>query len=156
MPKFVTQYNRKGLETPMLFNPVDHVQRQYTDLCDLNNIMDNYNDNKVLPFKKDLSYLEQGVNVADFQSSFNVIESVKKEFQQLPSSVRKEFGNDLFRYVQHISDAYSGNQESINFLSNLGLLTVSKSLESAESSQSGDEISVHTSPDDSKNSEQGS
>jgi hypothetical protein len=156
MPKFVTQYNRKGLEKPIDFNPVDNVARQYTDLCDLNNIMDNYNDNKVLPFKKDLSYSETGVNVADFQSSFDVIESVKNEFQQLPSSVRKEFGNDLFRYVQHISDAYAGNRESINFLSNLGLLTGSKSLESAELSQSGDSFSVHSSPDDSKNSEQGS
>lgn len=149
--KFVTQYNRKGLEKPKDFNPVDNVQRQYTDLCDLNNIMDNYNDTKTLPLKKNL-YSENGVNIADFRSSFNLVNSLKTEFQQLPSDIRKQFGNDLFSYVSYLSDAYAGNQSSIDFLSNLGLLHTPNKVENPEVvSQSGEDVSVHISPDDSKN-----
>lgn len=149
MSKFITAYNRKSLEKPKKFNPIDNVERQYADLCDLNNIMDNYNSNRVLPFKKDLCYSETGVNVADFRNSFDLVEKVNAEFQQLPSDVRKKFGHDVFNYVETLSGAYEGKQQNINFLLNIGLLEPSKQI-NAESSQSGDDFSVHLSPDDSK------
>lgn len=153
--KFRTSFNRKGLEKPKNFNPVDNVQRQYSDLCDINNIVDNYSSERVLPFKKNLLYAD-GVNVADFRNSFGIVQQLKDEFQQLPSQIRKEFNNDIFNYADVLASAYAKNPESINKLSNLGLLSPSNLTENVASSQSGDLVSVHSSPDDSKNLELGS
>ena len=86
----------------------------------------------------------------------SLLDSVEDEFMSLPSSVRKEFGNDMFVYTDILSKAYSGNDVAAQKLSNLGLLKPLGSTIDSATSQSGGNVSVITPPDDSKNSTSGS
>lgn len=160
--KFRTQYNRSGLEPIPSYNPIDNVKRQYTELCDINNIINEFSGSKQLPFKKDFSYGSAGVNMTDFQNAYSIVNSVSDEFQSLPSDIRSKFGNNVFDYVQALTDAYSGDKAALDKFISLGLSSPlnpvpgdPSNLTEPQLSESGGNVSVHTPPDDSKNSDGG-
>lgn len=155
--KFITQYSRSGLEKYDPIPPEDEVNRQISDDCEINKIFENYSPGDSLPIiQKDLSDYNENISFADLTQARELLDSAEAEFMSLPSSVRKEFGNDLFAYSASLSQAYSGNELAAQKLSDLGLLKPLGSTIDSATSQSGGNVSVITPPDDSKNSTSGS
>lgn len=154
--RFITQYNRTSLEVPTFIPSEDKVNRQISDDCEINKIFERYSPGDPLPFiKKDLSDYNENVSFADLTQARALLDDAEFEFMSLPSNVRKQFGNDLFKYTESLSNAYKGNAAEQQKLVNLGLLSVPSEMSASEFSQSGGNVSVITPPDDSKNSNSG-
>lgn len=80
-------------------------RQEFSEECDINNIMARYEASGVWPFKEDVPpvYLDF-VAMPDLQDAMQHMFSAQEAFARLPALARKEFDNDPVRFVEFASD----------------------------------------------------
>jgi phage internal scaffolding protein len=80
-------------------------QQHFKDECDVNNILRKYQKTGLIDhvnrFQGDYADLS---DVPDFQDSLNAVIDAQEAFMTLPSSIRKQFGNDPAAFLDFVHD----------------------------------------------------
>lgn len=83
-------------------------RQEMADECDVNAIMARYEKTGALPGRRDEygdpMYLDMTQTPSDLLEALNLMNAADDAFMRLPASVRKEFDNDPFRFVEFASD----------------------------------------------------
>lgn len=101
-------------------DPLPSLTRQeFTDECDINQIMKNFEETGVLPVNdRTPLYWDADAVPVDLQAALNQVAYADELFMQLPATVRKEFENNAVKFVH-----YCSNPENTKQLKEWGLLS---------------------------------
>lgn len=110
MVEFYTRYNAPKSPVADSSKP-SLTQQEFKDSCDINNILAKFSV-QAQALGVDPSQLmpqDQGTygdfsNLDDFQTAQNKIAFLNDQFSNLPSDVRRRFGDDLNNFVSAVSD----------------------------------------------------
>lgn len=93
-------------------------RQEFTDECDINNIMARYEASGVWPFRDDVkpTYYDFTSVPYDLQSAMQQMYEAEDAFMRLPALVRKEFDNDPVRFVE-----FAAKPDSLERLRGWGL-----------------------------------
>lgn len=81
-------------------------RQEFSDECDINKIMERYEKNGVLDprlMNREPLYVDFTRVPTDLQSAMGMMLEADEAFGRLPASVRKEFDNDAFAFVDFAS-----------------------------------------------------
>lgn len=93
------------------------------DNCDINKIMERFNRTGQLPHMVTHPPSYGDARLCDFQTAKQIVIDAQNEFNKLPSSTRKYFGNDPQNFLNAITDAFqSPSDDKTKKLLDLGLL----------------------------------
>ena len=96
-----------GSRDVSLYCPEESLTQQHMAAeCDINNILDNWEKNGVLPTHVNQAvgeYLDIG-EVGDYQTSLNIVKAAQDSFMLLPSQIRAQFDNDPGVFYNFVSD----------------------------------------------------
>lgn len=116
----VATYRDNGSMNLSLYCPEDTItQQSMAAECDINNILDQWERNGVLPTHVNAAvgqYLDIG-EVPDYQASLNTVMAAQESFMLLPSKIRAMFDNDPGVFYDYVSDPANADK-----LSELGLV----------------------------------
>ena len=106
---------------PITFADVEPMTVQYEkDSCDINRIIDKYQQTGVLSHVNSRIPLEGDfTEVSDFRSCLEILERAQDSFDDLPADVRNRFANDPAKFLDFVYDE-SNRDEAVN----LGLITL--------------------------------
>lgn len=79
-------------------------QQQFKDECDVNNIVAKYQRTGVVEHANRYQASYGDVSGYDFTEAQNLVAAVTQQFETLPSTERKAFGNDPAEYLAYVSD----------------------------------------------------
>lgn len=113
--KFFTQFTQV-IEPVRQFNSKDKVSRSLRDECDINVIFDKYCGSDTLPVVREAKY-----DNVSYNNAMSIVNSVKSDFETLPSKIRAEFGS-VESYVDCLTAATSGDALALSKMTNLGIL----------------------------------
>lgn len=113
--KFTTQFNNV-IEPVKKFSSSDKVARSLRDECDINVIFDKYCGSDVLPVAREAKY-----DNVSYNEALAIVNSVKSDYDTLPSKIRAEFGS-VESYVDCLTAANSGNSQALSKMTDLGIL----------------------------------
>lgn len=88
------------------FTEPTRTQQHFADEVDINQIVNRAlktGDVSIFTPRERGEYFDCS-DYEDYQSSLNYIADIESDFMSLPSSVRKEFGQDVHKYVQFMTD----------------------------------------------------
>lgn len=68
-------------------------KQSFKDECDINNIVEKYQRTGAVSHANNYEAQYGDVNVADFQTAMNTVAQANTMFEDLPSSLREEFGD---------------------------------------------------------------
>lgn len=111
------KFTRERPRVSKSFNGVGRTEQCHKAKCDINNVIKRYMKTGTLAQRMGNGLYGDFTNVSDFQVSLNRVNDAIQDFQSLPSSIRKRFGNDPAMLIEFISDD-SNYQEAVN----LGLI----------------------------------
>lgn len=122
--RFANQYSNHPLgDTPLKCNILDNkVLQEYKDECDINYIIKQYSEGVIdkLPVIRQNRYGDEVSLPKTFEECQNFIETVKNDFNTLPADIKKQFGNDVNRYVAEFGQVFTNDKISKKF-SDLGI-----------------------------------
>lgn len=137
MPKFKKPYTRQRLPSNTVGDSM--TKQSHKDESDINFIMKKYTQTGFLnpALLRDADYLDVGE--LSFQEAMNIVVSAQDNFDQLPASLRKRFGNDPAQFLDFI-----GDEANIDEMRELGLIpqenvSQSESEPSSETQSSSEE-----------------
>jgi len=86
------------------FTGTGRTKQAMKDECDINNIMAKYQRTGTISHfaKHEASY--GFAPAVTLQESFEIVEKAREMFDELPSSVRKRFGNDVVGFLAFVQD----------------------------------------------------
>lgn len=113
---FITAYGPK-MEVTIETGTVG-AKQSFKDECDINRIMAKYQKTGALSWLSRNEGRYEDVSGFEFQSAMNVVASANEMFADLPSSIRKRFGNDPAEFL-----AFMGDPENAPEMIRLGLAT---------------------------------
>lgn len=121
--KFQSRY-----ETPLTvkFTQKGEVSKTITaekDNCDINKIMERFDRTGKLPVTQIQPPRYGDARVVDFAAAQEIVRQAKEQFNSLPSTTRKYFGNDPQAFLQALNDPSDDNAKA---LLKLGILVPRK------------------------------
>lgn len=100
------------------FNNDTRTQANFADECNINNIMAKYQKYGVIDAVQNTEgRFGDFTDIGDYHSAMNAITDAKQRFAELPSSIRKRFGNDPAALLEFLQD-----EENIDEAIKLGLI----------------------------------
>jgi phage internal scaffolding protein len=84
--------------------------------CDVNNIMGKYRKTGLINFVQARSAEYMDCPEIDFQEAMNIVKQAEDMFMDMPSDLRKRFGNDPGQFL-----AFCQNEENLDEMVKLGL-----------------------------------
>lgn len=109
-------------------------QQHFRDECDLNKIVQRAlqtGDMTIFTTQQRGEFYDASV-VSDYADAMAMIDDVNDDFSSLPSAVRAQFGNDVSKYVEWMSDPANWEKAV-----ELGLLETAEPLAGSPSKDSG-------------------
>lgn len=95
----------KRLEVLADIHGPSKTRQEFTEECDINNIMKRYEASGVWPFRDEAEPIYYDfVGMKDLQGAMNHMIEADEAFMRLPALVRKEFDNDPVRFVEYATD----------------------------------------------------
>ena len=79
-------------------------KQSHKDECDVNLIIRDFTKNGNVPITSGRVAGYYDASSMSFQDAMNFINNAQREFEDLPSAIRKRFGNDPDQFVQFIGD----------------------------------------------------
>lgn len=80
-------------------------EQHHKDACDINNILKRYDRDGVITHVNEAkAQYGDFSEVNEFQESLNLVIQSKQSFMELPSAIRKRFGNDPGLFMEFITD----------------------------------------------------
>lgn len=117
--------------------PMDKpAQQQFREECDINSIMKKYQKTGAIAHTNAHEASYGFASSLDYQDSINLVMKADQMFKDLPSSLRKKFGNDPENYLDFVQDP--GN---INEMIDLGLAIKKKTSERVKTTPGEEEKS---------------
>lgn len=102
IPLVRNQFNR-GPRVQIKFAAIGRTKQSFKDECDVNLIMSNYL--KTGQIRQNGRSPEYGyASSLDFRESMELITDAQAEFANLPSALRKRFGNDPMNFLEFCED----------------------------------------------------
>ncbi len=103
----IVRYDRKGAHFGVKLNcPEDEgrTQQQFTDECNVNNIVKRYNDTGIIDrlAKGQRQYGE--VSAKSFREAMVIVAESKSAFEHLTATTRAYFGNDVLNFLDAAQD----------------------------------------------------
>lgn len=93
-------------------------KQEFTDECDINNIMARYAVTGLVPTPDRQAFYLDEVDVPSFHEAQNLLLAAEAAFMSLPSSVRREFDNDPAKFVEFAED-----EKNVGRLKDWGMLS---------------------------------
>lgn len=105
MPKIYSRY-KPPLRPGILFTEPTRTQQHFKNETDINQIVKRAiaTGNQAIFTPTQRAQFYDCTAYQDFQSALDMLGDVEDDFSSLPSAVRKQFGNDVERYVAFMSD----------------------------------------------------
>lgn len=103
----------------VMFQEVGLTKQEFKKSCDINLILKRYQKTGMLPIVKNPPLYEDYSAVMDYQESLNTVIAAQEQFDNLPSEIRKRFGNDPYEFLK-----FCENKENIEEMRKLGLARV--------------------------------
>lgn len=91
--------------------------------CDINLIMERFNRSGKLPVIQTLPPRYGDARVVDFATAQEIVKQAKNQFNELPATTRKHFGNDPQAFLEALNDTSEDNAKN---LLKLGILVPRK------------------------------
>jgi len=89
----------------IVFKDESRTKKSFKEAVDINKIMMKFTTYGTIPFQRSGNGLYGDfTGVEEYQSSLNKLIKARNEFESLPSSVRKRFGNDPVELLKFVSD----------------------------------------------------
>jgi len=100
---FRSAYSERSRST---FNCSDatRTKQSHKDECDINRILSSYKKSGIITHASNKMGEYGDASSVDFHASMNMIKSAQAAFDELPSSVRKRFGNDPAAFLDFVQD----------------------------------------------------
>lgn len=102
--KFFTRFSppkSEGVE----FNEPSMTEQHFKDECDINSIIAKYKQTGILPVgDRQPLFGDFAEFPTDLQSSMKMYDEAQERFLQIPSEIRKEFGNDPAQLIAWLQD----------------------------------------------------
>jgi phage internal scaffolding protein len=92
--------------------------------CDINHILKRCEKTGMLPTRRAQPIYGDLPATDDYHSAMNIVAEVKQSFDLLPSSIRKEFGNDVNKFL-----AFANDPNNIEAMADLGLVELVRDTE---------------------------
>lgn len=108
--RFQSQYDHDEVEGFVCVGE-SATKQAFKDECDINVIMQRYQENGILP--ELVRGTPQYVDFADaltFQEAMNVVADSRSRFEALPSSIRDRFANDPAQFLAFVEDPKNGEE----------------------------------------------
>jgi len=95
----------KSVPSRIVFTKPTMAKQSHKAECDINNIMKNYSKTGVIQHARDVqgSYGDF-TGVADYHESMNKVIEAQSAFMNLPSKIRRRFGNDPALFLEFVND----------------------------------------------------
>lgn len=123
-PKFRSAYDGQGYKNPMTFldengEPEKSLTEQcHKDMCDVNNIIRKYDKTGLLEHVNEhQAYYGDYTEVDEYREALNKVITAQNMFDELPSDLRRRFGNDPGQYFEFVS-----NPENRDEMVRLGMM----------------------------------
>ena len=97
--------------------PAYYTEQNHTKQCDVNEIIKKYDQHGLISHVNRLEAKYGDMTGKDYKESLDLVIKVKREFDELPSNIRKEFSNDPAEYL-----AFMENPENRDRAIELGLI----------------------------------
>lgn len=78
--------------------------------CDINNILKDYVKTGLIRHANRNKGMYDDITCQDFQSAMDILNNAQNMFNELPSKVRKRFGNDPSAFLQFVQDPKNGEE----------------------------------------------
>jgi len=105
---FRTPYNydvdAASLEAGLSCPGPDMTQQQFTDECDINNIVRRFGVTGQVPVPSRLPSYDDFSGITDYQTAMETVRAAQESFAALPSSVRSRFANDPQQLLEFLGD----------------------------------------------------
>lgn len=103
----------------IIIPPESKTQQQFKDEVDINRIMKKYQQGiPITHIARTPGFYGDFTKITDFNSAMSAISNAEHSFMQLPSSLRKRFGNDPAQLLEFLSDS-----KNLDEAVKLGLMT---------------------------------
>lgn len=99
MTDFATAYGAKIKERIDFSDDPGRTKQAFRDECDVNLIIKKYDRQGILTHLNKLEAQYGDVSGVDFQAALDLVTRTRGFFEQLPSSVRRSFGNDPANFL---------------------------------------------------------
>lgn len=100
--EFRTAFTRPRVQTE--FSGETMTQQHMAEDCDINNILRRYSQTGVLSHFREGGTYEDLPGAIDFHEAMNLVVQAQEMFDELPSDIRKRFGNDPAQLLQFCED----------------------------------------------------
>ena len=97
-----TKFRRRVL-TPV--GKITMTEQNHKAACDVNNIMARYTKTGVMEHVRAFEPVYSDTTTDDYQNSMNVVADAKTMFEELPSSIRRHFGDDPSEFLEFCTTA---------------------------------------------------
>lgn len=103
---FSTRYNHHSKELAgVVFEKPSLVRSEFQNECDINHIMARYYKTGIIDHVSELQAVFSDVSeLPEYQGMLDAVTAASEAFGELPSSVRKRFGNDPSELMAFLSD----------------------------------------------------
>jgi len=85
-------------------------EQSHKDQCDINQILADYTRTGFMRHAKENKGRYDDVSAVDFQKSMETVANVKSLFENLPSEIRKEFGQNPSNFLNYVQDPSNGSE----------------------------------------------
>lgn len=124
LPELRHAYSPRLRSNPPVVPGLGGAKQSFKNECDINQIMAKYQKTGAIAHCNKHEAQYGFASGADYQESINLVMEAQKMFDDLPSSLRKKFGNDPENYLDFVQDP-----ANISEMIELGLLETKKTTE---------------------------
>lgn len=110
MPEFISAYGKKVSQSISFEGDAGVTKQSYRDECDIKGIIKRHAQSGILTHVNQMEAKYGDLVGIDFQTSMDIVTSAQRAFAELPSEVRKRFGNDPAAFLDFVNDPESAAQ----------------------------------------------
>ena len=100
-----TDFGGERRRVQVSFPEETKTEQSHKAACDVNNIMARYTATGVMDHIRAFEPVYADVTTEDYQSAMNVVANAQTMFEELPSTIRRHFGDDVSQFLRFCAES---------------------------------------------------